>query len=114
MIRLEALKKASCARHAESTQASLEAVKPSKATRAVHGIAENLSLESLKEDFMRQINDLRTEKQRRIDELEAENQRLRQKDEVKLVEPATTKESKKDYSNTICFTYGQNDHTSIV
>ena len=36
---------------------------------------------------MRQLNDLRTEKQRRIAELEAENQRLRQKGEVKLAEP---------------------------
>ena len=66
----------------------MEVVKPSKATRAVQEIAEQLSLESLKEELMRQLNDLRTENQRRIDELEAENQRLRQKGEVKLAEPA--------------------------
>ena len=71
---------------------------------------------------MRQLSDLRTEKQRRIDELEAENQRLRRKDEIKLAEPAAVgsssnkpaEESKKDYSNTIFFTCGQRGHTSIV
>ena len=62
----------------------MEVVKPSKATRAVHKILEQLSLESLKEELMRQVNDLRTETRRRIDEIEAENQRLRQKAEVKL------------------------------
>ena len=92
----------------------MEVVKHSKATTAVQEIAEQLSVESLKEDLMRQVNDLSTEKQRRKDELEAENQRLRQKAEVKLDEPAAVgsssnkpaKESKKDCSNTICFTCG--------
>ena len=81
-IRLEMLKKASSARQAESTPAPMEVVKPSKATRAVQEIAEQMSLKSLKKELMRQLNDLKTEKQRRIDELEAENQRLRQKGEV--------------------------------
>ena len=97
-------------------------VKLSKATRAVQEIAEQLSLERLKEELMRQVNDLRTKKQRRIDELEAENRRLLQKAEVKLAEPAAVgrssdkpaEESKKDYGNTICFSCGQKGHTSIV
>ena len=120
-IWLEMLKKASSARDAETAAAPKEAAKPSKGTRVVQELTEQMNLDGVKK-ILWQMKEWHTEKQHRIEELEAENLRLHQNSQAKPTEPVAVDTStfkpaegnKKDYSNMTSFTCGQKGHTSVV
>lgn len=110
-IRLETLKKASSAWEVEASVALRESSNPCKVTRTKQDLAEQLSMECLKEGLQKQMNDLKIKKQRRMDELEAENQRLRLSNLTNLNDSAVvavdkTKPAdgeKREYSSIVCF-----------
>ena len=66
-IRLETLKKASNTWEMEAVVAQKNVVKPTKATRAVQELADQLNLEAVKEELMKQMSDWKVEKQREIE-----------------------------------------------
>ena len=67
------MKKASSSWEMEAVVAQKDVVTPTKATRAVHELADQLNLEAIKEELMKQMSDWKLEKQREIEELRAVN-----------------------------------------
>ena len=55
------VEKANSARDAETAAASKEAAKPSKATRGVQELTEQINLDSVKDEILRQLKEWRTE-----------------------------------------------------
>ena len=56
-IKLETLMKARSSWEMEAVVAQKDVVKPTKATRAVQELADQLNLEPVKEELMKQMND---------------------------------------------------------
>ena len=63
-IRLETLKKASSSKKAEAATTSKDVIRPSKATRAVQELSDQLKLEAAKEEILKQMSEWKIEEQR--------------------------------------------------
>ena len=77
------MKTASSSWEMEAVVAQKDVFKPTKATRAVQELADQLNLEAVKEERVKQMSDRKVEKQREIKELRAENSLLRQNGQLK-------------------------------